>query len=753
MGNYWPIIGIFFVWFVFSYPYVAKGRIPFPTRYIVSFFNPWTNYFGMPVKNNAIPDVVTQLYPWKKLTIDSLKNGSLPLWNPYQFAGTPHVANVQSAAFTPFNVLFFVLPFVDSWSLLVLLQPLLAGLFMYLYLRILSVSKESGFIGSVSFMFSGFMVVWMAYGTLGYALLYLPLLLYGIERLYKYRDKISLLIVAVSPFLSIVSGHFQTSLYVVTVSLIYLFVRNAFYKNPTALKKGLLSISISILLSTIQILPAYYFYQHAPRSSSYVNSESIPWTQAIRAVAPDFFGNPVTRNDWVGHYAEWGIYAGFIPFLLSLLVLNVRKIGVVKFFSFLFLVSIVLCFNTPLVQLLAYSKIPVISTSSPTRIVSLIGFSIAVLAAFGFDFLKTQWKTHKISRSVSIPFLFAVIGIGSIWIMLLHGSVFSYGIDAEKLTIAKRNFFMPTLLFVVASVSFLGGYLKGNYIRQLCIGIVLLLVCFEMLRFATKWLPFEEKEYLYPSVAPISFLVDHAKENRVYGTFGNEVFGVFNLYGIEGYDPLYNRRYGELVSSVEDGTVKELGRSSVVFPKNGLYAQKMLNLMGVKYIVHSIGDGRNGWAYPFWKYPDTYKEPVFDDGTYQIYENAASYPRAFLVHDFTVIADGAKILSALFSDGTDLRNQVILEKDPPGAGPMPEQCQRSSSDLVSIDSYTPNEVTISVTATCPGILFLSDSYYPGWNAYVDTKKTEVLRANYTFRAVSVPEGTHTVRFSYENWYL
>jgi uncharacterized membrane protein YfhO len=51
-------------------------------------------------------------------------------------------------------------------------------------------------------------------------------------------------------------------------------------------------------------------------------------------------------------------------------------------------------------------------------------------------------------------------------------------------------------------------------------------------------------------------------------------------------------------------------------------------------------------------------------------------------------------------------------------------------------------------APANSFLFLSDAYYPGWNAYVDGVKTEIYRANYAFRAVHLPAGRHTVEFVY-----
>src|SRR3989344_832794 len=49
----------------------------------------------------------------------------------------------------------------------------------------------------------------------------------------------------------------------------------------------------------------------------------------------------------------------------------------------------------------------------------------------------------------------------------------------------------------------------------------------------------------------------------------------------------------------------------------------------------------------------------------------------------------------------------------------------------------------------PQMLFLSDNYYPGWKAYIDDKETKIFRANYTFRAIYLPEGSHLVKFVYQ----
>jgi uncharacterized membrane protein YfhO len=61
---------------------------------------------------------------------------------------------------------------------------------------------------------------------------------------------------------------------------------------------------------------------------------------------------------------------------------------------------------------------------------------------------------------------------------------------------------------------------------------------------------------------------------------------------------------------------------------------------------------------------------------------------------------------------------------------------------------TPNRVTIRAILDAPGYLVVADTWYPGWQATVDGVPTEVLRANYAFRAVWLEAGEHEVEMAY-----
>ena len=151
-----PIIGFILIWLIFSWKFFLKNYIPAPLDMLTNFYAPWQLYQVFPIKNPAIPDIVTQIIPWKIYTITQLKLGLIPLWNSFNFSGAPHLANFQSAVFSPTNFLFFIFPFVNAWSLLILFQPLLAGIFTILYCRKIGLKKSQVLCPAFLLPFAGF---------------------------------------------------------------------------------------------------------------------------------------------------------------------------------------------------------------------------------------------------------------------------------------------------------------------------------------------------------------------------------------------------------------------------------------------------------------------------------------------------------------------------------------------------------------------------------------------------------------------
>jgi uncharacterized membrane protein YfhO len=54
-----------------------------------------------------------------------------------------------------------------------------------------------------------------------------------------------------------------------------------------------------------------------------------------------------------------------------------------------------------------------------------------------------------------------------------------------------------------------------------------------------------------------------------------------------------------------------------------------------------------------------------------------------------------------------------------------------------------------VTSADGGVLVFSDTYYPGWNAYVDGKMSPTHKINLVQRGLTIEKGEHTIVWNYE----
>ena len=728
--NRFSFLLILAVFIIFTFPFWGQGRIPFPASHLVNNFTPWQYYYGFPVRNPAMPDVGSQIFPWRQLAIKDWQSGQWPGWNPYNFSGTPLLANYQSAPFHPGNWLFAFLPVLNAWSILVLLPLLLGPLFTFLYLREIKFSAGAALISSFSFGFSGFFTCWLAYGTLVWVMVWLPLALYLVE---KFRQGQ----IWVGPFFSLVtafslfSGHFQISLYFLMAVFLYWLSRGR------GSGKLLIFFVLGICLAGPQILPTVEFYQQSVRSEAFHPGESIPFRYLITLLAPDFFGNPVTANNWFGHYAEWSGFIGVVALVLGAYGLFFgRQDRRRHFFIFLVFLSLVIVVRSPVQKFLVSLKIPVLSTSAFSRIIVLYSFAMAVLASFGLEALLVDWSKKRLKRLVVFLFVFSfILAVAWGWTFLSKG---------EWRQVSRRNLILPSAIFLTFSGLIISGALleKIHNSKFIILSAILLLTIFDVFRFSRKWLPFDSREHFYPQLEVIKVLQEKTeKGERVFGNFGGEL-NVFQIPGIEGYDPLFIRRYGQLIATAVTGKIGDPSPLTVYISKNGDYTYKLLNFLGVKYLLHAKADGQNIWAFPFWQYPEGF-EKTWEDDQYEVWLNKQALPRAFLVNDYQVIKEDQKIVDFMLVEETELKQTAVLEVEPDFEI---QTCGHKGG--AEIIDYQPHRVVIDLEADCWSLLVLTDNFYPGWQATIDGETTKTYRTNYSFRGVVVPDGEHEVVFEY-----
>jgi uncharacterized membrane protein YfhO len=202
--------------------------------------------------------------------------------------------------------------------------------------------------------------------------------------------------------------------------------------------------------------------------------------------------------------------------------------------------------------------------------------------------------------------------------------------------------------------------------------------------------------------------------------------GIYDAYG---YGSLYNERHEQVMDLIV--------RSKEPDETN------LLNLLNVKYVISPKEFQANGYKI------------VRKSEKANIYENENVLPRAFLAEKAVVIKDEKKILEKIKSKDFKPEKEVILEEvldSPPTADHSNNILQASEvsrEQSVNILKYEPGYVEIEVQTDVPRFLVLSDTYYPGWKAHVDGKKNKIYRVDYILRAVSLGQGRHIVKFTYD----
>lgn len=175
------------------------------------------------------------------------------------------------------------------------------------------------------------------------------------------------------------------------------------------------------------------------------------------------------------------------------------------------------------------------------------------------------------------------------------------------------------------------------------------------------------------------------------------------------------------------------------------------SLLGVRYILTPLSADINK------NVKENFYFPLIYDKEIKIYENPYALPRIFIVHNAEYASsleeaqDKAAGLVKNQMDAASLKNTVILEEKLPdhqnlSSEPPVEKTNRGKTEIIE---YQPNKVIIKATAENPGILVLSDAFYPAWQAKINGKLTKIYRIDGLLRGVYVDKGESEIIFEYK----
>ncbi len=226
-------------------------------------------YSGRTPVNSFNIDLATPAYyewPVNKLVGDIYKNYEVPLWNPYQGAGEPLLAQYSTKALFPYQVIEDISP-VWLWDFFLLGRVLIAGFFTYLFLRLSGVGFASAFFGGFLYMFSGAFTWFLNLEQYSNTAMMLPIFIWSLERLLKNGLRSAVAIASLSFGLTILAGQPETALYVLALGASWFLFRTLKDKKTVSplrrVKQFVAFTLIGLAVAMPLILPFLEFERQA----------------------------------------------------------------------------------------------------------------------------------------------------------------------------------------------------------------------------------------------------------------------------------------------------------------------------------------------------------------------------------------------------------------------------------------------------------------------------------------------------------
>jgi len=680
-------------------------------------------------------DLTNLFWHWLRFAASSLKQGRLPLWNPYLFSGIPFVANPQPALLYPPTWLALLIPTSRALSVIAVLHLWIAGVGTYAWLKSEGASRTGALFAGIVFAFSGYFLVRVRGGHLGVVTTgsWLPVMLWIYRRACGTRRWLLAVVGGLPVGLSILAGHTASFVYVALGLVAYAAFRawERWQKGRSleAASRPLLLVGVMLLvglaLATVQLLPTAQLVARSTRQAAadydFAARFSWPPGHLLTLLVPNFFGEPTHTGYWGdGIYDEFIIYVGILPLLLALVGLKLRH-RLTPFLGVIGLGALLLALGKyGILHRLFYRFVPLFRVMrAPARAGYLFTLAVAAMAGLSLSALQRLDRPRRATLLKPVRWQPALAVAGGVLVLVAAGfAAFALGREANPASGRlwhQANQMMLFLFFFLLSIGLLVTWRKAT--SPTSTGVWLLALCLVVLDLWTfgnsvlEVRPIQQSAYWRIVNQTVSD--PEAKRVLPWGLTEAEQNGnmTFGLRSVFGYDPLTLQRYEDFITSRTD-------------PQARTY-----DLLNAGYLVTTAPQA----------FSEDAEEPqlLMEQSGVYVYERPSAMPRAWITSQFEVM-DEAAMLKRIHDPTFDPRTTALLEDA--------ISCAGTGGD-VRITHYGGNRIEVE-TQGGGGLLVFSEIAYPGWQATVDGGHRELLRADYVLRAVCVPSGEHRVVLRY-----
>lgn len=733
--------------------------------------------------------------------------GRIPLWDPLSALGFPVLASAQIGFWYPPLLALRVLPPEPAIAIAMVVHVAFLALGMAVYGRSLGMSRVGASLSALAFAGSGFVIGRLTQVNILFGITWLPWALLCTDRLARKLQWRWLVWTSATLALAALAGHFQIVFLTLALCGVRLFteLRSAQRSVPwqhTGWTWAVLMtplVLLVVLFSAAQLFPTLELVQESTRQSGgdfdieRANQHSFPPWQAITFLLPGFYGFPDLSEYWGKRpQIEMTAWVGVIPLLLSLIgAAGHRASGIFRGHETrgpnheskpgspkpeargpgFWTITAVVGFLLALGRWSPFRLIGLEPTlgifSGPARALILTEFSLAILAGFGFDRLRTT--SVRVVRFVGAISLAAAVLIAGGFLVL---NVFPEGVHhlgeraVDRLIVGRpehvlsRAAYSEKVTYLIERLSSWGVNLQNPSIaisflllsgsssillvssrrsaiihdstlahRRVMIGVIVLATAVELV--VIGWqihprVPWSEVHRVSPVVATLTnrpwgrLYIVHPQGDTglVFASLTTTsrdeherllrdlaVANIFTRSGIPGVD------WPAALDLAAASTVLNRLRDAQGRPVNA----ELLDRLGVRYLAASSNTS------------DLHLTPPA--------RHLATVPSA----------DGATI--AVWERPTARPRVEVLARVPPDiTSTLP-----ATVGTARITAETPQYIHVAVTNPTdqPAALLLRDTFYPGWQATLDGAPTAITRADTLFRGVDIPPGEHAVTFTYQ----
>ncbi len=714
---------------------------------------------------------------------DKLQRWELPLWNPYMLSGIPIFANTGLGFLNPLAILgaFFYDPSgaflanARAFVYLTLMTVFVGNVGMYLLLRHFGLSRLVAVIASIWFSYSGVNLVKNIYveeATINY--LYPWLFLFFLRYLKGGKARYLFLIAAA---LAVVISTTHVILVAVTfLNLTLLSALSLAFDHKRALtisnRDGVRSIElsrrfllfiplavVSVLASLSILLPYIEYLRHASLGVTPATLGQIEQVEPGRGLLPAF------TMFFADNYPVFGLITAAGIFLYR----RKEKKYIIAMLVFYFLLGIKQYGG---IERLLYIFTPFGAYLLPRHyhyhVWYYVPFYTTVLFACGLEvFFEKPVKGGKTA---------AVLLASGVLILLA---------TAYRL---KAHVFMQSFISTIDPVSYFKGpsfiieYFKTHPLEE-----SRLIVCFLLLVFFLSLLLKLYGRAQGWAKAVCAFILLAVILNPLHRWYFDSIMRTV--------------KYGDVATSSSGLNTGINYESAAPMPwRQGIYAQRRMTLdthydvktgrFGKDTIIFRREYDINGiariWPKRYKEFLQTVNLPVmgFQDDLWRVEKKDGPVdwrlarllavnpedvrqgpenggvagldplpaPRAFarfeIIPDYIVVKGEDGILPKMKE--VDLKRFVVLEDEPsfPSAGAAATDGYykgAAGEDSVNVTEFSEKRIKLTIrSARRRAFLLHSQNFYPGWKAAVDGEDIPLYRANYTFQAIPIGRGEHTV---------